>query len=152
MNFSLSGTPTQVIAQLDAMARLPEYATPGAAGVDLRAAEAAIVWPGEVTMVDTGLRCTVPEGYALMLYSRSGLAAKHGIRLANGVGVVDSDFTGTIKVALICDLNTETAFHIAPGDRIAQAVLQKVERIEFTLGEMTPSIRGEGGFGSTGSA
>lgn len=152
MNFSISGTPAQVIAQLDAMARLPDYATPGAAGADLRAAEAAIVWPGEVTLVDTGLRCKIPEGYALMIYARSGLAARHGIRLANGVGVVDSDYTGTIKVALICDLNTEMAFHIAPGDRIAQAVLQKVERIEFTLGDIPTTDRGEGGFGSTGRA
>lgn len=128
----------------------PVYATQGAAGADLRAAHDAQVWPNEVTFVDTGLAVALPENTALMIYARSG-HAKHGVALANGVGVVDSDYRGTIKVALIKHTGEEP-FIVRKGDRIAQAVLTPVLRATFTPGPLPSTERGTGGFGSTGVA
>ena len=127
--------------------RRPEYASSGAAGADLRASEARTLAPGERAAVPTGLRAEIPEGHVGLIWPRSGLAVRHGIDTL--AGVVDSDYRGELRVVLV-NHGTEP-FQIEPGDRIAQLLLQKVERAAFVLVvEVTESERGEGGFGSTG--
>ncbi len=130
---------------------LPEYATLGAAGMDLLAAipAAVTVAPAGRTLIPTGLRVAVPEGHELQVRPRSGLALKHGITLANTPGTIDSDYRGEIGVIL---LNTSTtAFVVEPGMRIAQAVLAPVLRAEWEeVDTLDETARGSGGFGSTG--
>ncbi|GAA1726745.1 dUTP diphosphatase [Microcella frigidaquae] len=134
----LSGGPT------------PEYARPGDAGADLRAAEAVSLAPGERATVGTGIALALPDGYAAFVMPRSGLAARNGITLVNGPGTVDAGYRGEIRVTL---LNTDAreTFEIRPGDRIAQLVIQPIVRARFVPVEALPgSHRGEQGFGSTG--
>jgi dUTP pyrophosphatase len=131
-------------------ARLPSRAHGGDAGLDLYAAEAATIDPGERTTVATGIAVEVPPGYAGLVLPRSGLAARHGIALVNAPGLIDSGYRGEVKVLL---LNTDRAdaFEISPGDRIAQLVLSPVagaEPVEVT--DLQMSARGAGGFGSSG--
>ena len=140
-------------------ARVPEYMTEGAAAFDLYAATVNgaqhvgdLVYPGHPAVCDTGLAFEVPDGYALRIASRSGLAFKHGIEAHRGV--VDSDFRGSVKVLLTCAYVHEDALpiRISPGDRIAQAMLVPVPRCEFEVCEqLTTTERGDGGFGSTGA-
>ena len=126
---------------------LPEYSSLGAAGADLYANEAVTLGPGERHAVATGLRVEIPPGHAGLVWPRSGLAVRHGIDTL--AGVIDSDYRGEILVVLV-NHGAETV-RIAAGDRIAQLVLQKVERAVFTsASELAGSMRGEGGFGSTG--
>ncbi|HZH93949.1 MAG TPA: dUTP diphosphatase [Tissierellaceae bacterium] len=130
---------------------LPEYKTAGASGVDLMAnlESTVVLKPMERFMVPTGLFVEIPEGYEAQIRGRSGLAAKNGISLANGVGTIDSDYRGEIKVILI-NLGNEP-FEIKHGDRIAQMILAKYEKIEFTLVDsLEETDRGSGGFGHTG--
>lgn len=130
---------------------LPEYATPLSAGMDLRAAiESSITLaPLERAMVPTGLYIALPEGYEMQVRPRSGLAAKHGITVLNSPGTIDADYRGEIKVILVNLSNTP--FEIAPGERIAQAVVAKHERVEWQEVEsLEQTERGTGGFGSTG--
>src|SRR5690554_2392796 len=130
---------------------LPEYKTAGASGVDLMAnlESTVVLKPMERFMVPTGLFIEIPEGYEAQIRGRSGLAAKNGISLANGVGTIDSDYRGEIKVILI-NLGNEP-FEIKHGDRIAQMILAKYEKIEFTLVDsLEETDRGSGGFGHTG--
>jgi dUTP pyrophosphatase len=131
---------------------IPERATALSAGFDLSAAidEDIILAPGEIKLIGTGLSAQLPEGqYALMIYARSGLAAKHGIGLANSVGVVDSDYRGEIKAALINQ--GREPFKIEKNMRIAQAVLTPVVFAESIEAErLSETERGSGGFGSTG--
>lgn len=130
---------------------LPEYKTKGSAGMDLRAyLEAPLVLkPMSRELIPTGLFLSIPEGYEGQIRGRSGLAIKNGISLANGIGTIDSDYRGEVKVILI-NLGSED-FVINNGDRIAQLVLTKYERIEFELVEdLDDTIRGQGGFGHTG--
>ena len=139
-------------------ARLPEYASEGAACFDLYAATVNghsnlgdIVYPGHPVVVDTGLAFEVPEGYMLRIASRSGLAFKHGIDAFPGV--IDPDYRGPVKVLLKCWHLDEDAppMRIEPGDRIAQAYVCAVPRVTFTeVEELSATERGEGGFGSTG--
>ncbi|MCG8469832.1 MAG: dUTP diphosphatase [Gemmatimonadetes bacterium] len=132
---------------------LPEYATAGAAGLDLRAAveKPLRVAPGERRLVPTGLRIAVPEGYEAQVRPRSGLALRHGIVLPNAPGTIDADYRGEVAV-ILCNTGDET-FEIARGDRIAQLVLSPVARLEWDeTTELPESRRGEGGFGSTGEA
>jgi dUTP pyrophosphatase len=129
---------------------VPAYAHPGDAGADLVAAEAVLLEPGQRAMVGTGVRIALPEGYVAFVVPRSGLAAKHGITVVNAPGTVDAGYRGEIKVIL---LNTDTthAHQIAVGDRIAQLIVMPVPRARFIPVESLPdSVRGEGGFGSTG--
>ena len=135
---------------------LPEYATVGAAGADLRAnlpadqRETGLTLPpmGRA-IVPTGLRVEIPEGHELQIRPRSGLAAKHGVTLANAPGTIDEDYRGPLGVILI-NLGSEP-FAIAHGDRIAQAVLAPVVRADFALTrDLGETERGGGGFGSTG--
>lgn len=130
---------------------LPEYATPLSAGMDLRAAiESSITLaPLERAMVPTGLYIALPEGYEMQVRPRSGLAAKHGITVLNSPGTIDADYRGEIKVILVNLSNTP--FEIVPGERIAQAVVAKHERVEWQAVEsLEQTERGSGGFGSTG--
>lgn len=129
---------------------VPAYAHPGDAGADLVAAEAVRLEPGERALVPTGVRIALPDGYAAFVVPRSGLAAKHGITIVNSPGTVDAGYRGEIKVSL---LNTDAreAYDIAPGDRIAQLIVMPVPRVRFIpVDELPESVRGDGGFGSTG--
>jgi dUTP pyrophosphatase len=130
---------------------LPEYATAGAAGMDLRAAidEPIVLAPGARASVPTGIAIALPRGFECQVRPRSGLAARHGIALVNSPGTVDEDYRGEIHVLLV-NLGNEP-FTIERGQRIAQAVFARYERIEWELTEtLEESERGGGGFGSTG--
>ena len=130
---------------------LPEYATAGAAAMDLLAAVTApvLVPPGGRVLIPTGLRVALPEGHEWQIRPRSGLALKHGITLMNSPGTIDEDYRGEVGVIL---LNTGPAdFTVERGMRIAQAVLAPVVRAVFEVVVVLPeSTRGKGGFGSTG--
>lgn len=132
---------------------LPTYTTAGAAGADIRAhlSEPRTLQPGERTIVPTGLKLAIPEGYEIQIRPRSGLAAKHGISLVNSPGTIDSDYRGEVGVILI-NHGTEP-FTVEPGMRIAQMVLAPVVQAQFVVHEdLVGSTRGSGGFGSTGTA
>jgi dUTP pyrophosphatase len=133
-------------------AQLPAYATPGSAGLDLRAClDAAVVLaPGQTTLIPTGLAIHIADtGLAAMILPRSGLGHKHGIVLGNLVGLIDSDYQGQLMVS--CWNRGQTAFTIEPLERIAQMVIVPVVQAKFRLvDDFDASVRGEGGFGSTG--
>jgi dUTP pyrophosphatase len=131
---------------------LPAYATPGSAGLDLRACLDAplLIEPGQATLVPTGLAMHIGDpGLAAMLLPRSGLGHKHGIVLGNLVGLIDSDYQGPLMVS--CWNRGKEAFTVQPMERIAQMVIVPVVRATFRcVAEFGASARGEGGFGSTG--
>ena len=131
---------------------LPQYATEGAAGLDLRACLDAplTLAPGEVALIGTGFAMHIADpGLAAVLLPRSGLGHKHGIVLGNLVGLIDSDYQGEVKVS--CWNRGAAPFTIAPGERIAQLVLVPVVRARFeVVRDFTPTGRGDGGFGHTG--
>lgn len=128
---------------------LPAYATDGAAGMDVLAAEDVVLQPGGRHAVATGLALAVPDGFELQVRPRSGLALKHGISLPNTPGTIDSDYRGELKVILI-NLG-DFPFEVRRGDRIAQLVLAPVVRTTWLeVEELDETVRGEGGFGSTG--
>jgi dUTP pyrophosphatase len=128
---------------------LPAYATEGAAGMDVVAAETLTLEPGARCAVATGFAMAIPEGYEVQVRPRSGLALKHGITCLNTPGTIDSDYRGEVKVILI-NLGHEP-FPINRGDRIAQLVPAPVQRAAFTLLDILPeTVRNVGGFGSTG--
>jgi dUTP diphosphatase len=131
-------------------ARLPEAAHPGDAGLDLRAVEAAKVAPGERAMIPTGLSVAIPDGHAGLVLPRSGLAHRHGIALVNAPGLIDAGYRGEVRVLLL-NTDREHAFHVDPGDRIAQLVVAPVEAPELEeSADLDATARGQGGFGSTG--
>lgn len=146
------------IKKLHPNATLPTYGTDGAAAFDLYACTVdgyaqtgSTIYPGKPVTVGTGLAFDIPEGWCLMVYSRSGMGFNHGIRLANGTGVIDSDYKGEVMVKLVCDNDDVTPQRIDPGSRIAQARLEPVTRCTFTeVDQLTTTERGTGGFGSTG--
>jgi dUTP pyrophosphatase len=128
---------------------LPMYATAGAAGMDVLAAEDVTLAPGSRHAVATGLALAIPEGFEIQVRPRSGLALKHGISLPNTPGTIDSDYRGELKIIMI-NLGSES-FAIARGDRIAQLVLAPVTRAVWDeVAELDDTARGAGGFGSTG--
>jgi dUTP pyrophosphatase len=128
---------------------LPAYATPGAAGMDVVAAEDVTLAPGARHAVATGFSLAIPEGYEVQVRPRSGLALKHGISVPNTPGTIDSDYRGELKVILI-NLGAEP-FPIHRGDRIAQLVLAPVTLAAWQeVAELDETARGAGGFGSTG--
>lgn len=129
---------------------IPHYATQGAACFDLYAIDSRKVRKeGGTATFDTGLVFEVPEGHVLLIYSRSGHGFKNTLRLVNCVGVVDSDYRGQVAVKIINDSPLDFSF--AKGDRIAQAMLVPIPRVEFIeVQELSDTERGEGGFGSTG--
>jgi dUTP pyrophosphatase len=146
------GAPTlQVqLKMLDAGLEAPSYAHPGDAGADLRAREDVVLQPGERKLVPTGVSIALPDGYVALIHPRSGLATKHGLTIVNAPGTVDAGYRGEISVTL---LNTDArrAIDLRRGARIAQMVIQRVEYAQFvTVNELGGSVRGAGGFGSTG--
>ena len=130
---------------------LPEYQTPQSAGLDIRAniEESITLQPLERAMVPTGLYVELPEGCEMQIRPRSGLAAKHGITVLNSPGTIDADYRGEVKV-ILANLS-DTPFTIEPGERIAQLVVARHERVEWVESEaLSDTERGAGGFGSTG--
>ena len=138
--------------KLDKNAHAPIYGSEFAAGADLYAltgGETVRFKPGETKMIHTGIAVEIPEGYAGLVYARSGIATKRGLAPANKVGVIDSDYRGEVMVSLHNHSNEEQ--EIADGERIAQLVIAPFLAAEFTeCDELTDTQRGEGGFGSTG--
>ena len=126
---------------------IPQYAHAGDAGADITASEKIAIPPRERTLVSTGVRLEIPEGYVGLIWPRSGLAVKKGIDC--GAGVIDSHYRGEVKVLLFNHSDNE--YQINPGDRIAQNLIQKVERVEFHLvDQLNETARSDAGFGSTG--
>lgn len=143
--------PVIAVKKLDERAVLPTYGSEYAAGADLYALcdEELVFAPGETKFVRTGLAMEIPEGYAGLIYARSGLACKRGLAPANKVGVVDSDYRGEVMVALHNHSTVEQK--IAPMERIAQLVVAPFLKASFEQAEeLHDTVRGEGGFGSTG--
>lgn len=139
-----------LLVRLDPDLPPPAYARDGDAGADLCTTEDVVLGPGERRTVPTGIAIALPEGYAAFVHPRSGLAARHGVTVVNAPGTVDSGYRGEIKVTL---LNTDVSAPVVlrRGDRIAQLVFQQVSRARFTEVDQLPeSVRGAGGFGSTG--
>lgn len=131
---------------------LPAYESAGAAGLDVRAAldSPLSVTAGAIVLVPTGLTLEVPPGFEMQLRPRSGLASRHGITLANSPATIDCDYRGEVRVALV-NLGSET-FVVEPGMRVAQMVLARVPRVVWEEVEgLSPSARGAGGFGHTGT-
>ncbi len=144
--------PTIAVKKLDERAVLPTYGSAFAAGADLYAVlDGELVFaPGETKLVHTGLAMEIPEGYAGLIYARSGLASKKGLAPANKVGVVDADYRGEVMVALHNHSNVEQ--RISAGERIAQLVVAPFLKAEFSERDvLSDTVRGVGGFGSTGS-
>ena len=128
---------------------LPQYATEGSAGMDLRAAEALNVPAGERACVSTGLFLEIPAGFEAQVRPRSGLAAKKGVTVLNAPGTIDADYRGEVGVILV-NLSQEP-FTIVPGERVAQMVFARCEQVEWLeVDTLEESERGAGGFGSTG--
>ena len=130
---------------------LPAYQTAGAAGLDIRAnlEEPIVLAPLQRTLVPTGLFLEIPEGYEVQVRPRSGLAAKYGITVINAPGTIDSDYRGEVKVPIV-NLSDES-FTSAHGERIAQMIFAKYERVTFQqVEELSDTQRGTAGFGSTG--
>jgi dUTP pyrophosphatase len=139
-----------LVRRLDPGLPLPGRAHPGDAGVDLYAARDVELAPGERAVVGTGIAIALPDGYAAFVHPRSGLAARHGVTLVNAPGTIDAGYRGEIAVTMI-NTDRNAAVRFSRGDRIAQLVIQRVERAVFSEVSMLPgSARGEGGFGSTG--
>lgn len=140
------------IKLLSPNAILPQYATPGAAAMDLTACidEPVTIAPRQLVTLPTGIAIALPSAeYVALVFARSGLGVKHGISLSNGVGVIDSDYRGEIKVGLT-NLSNEP-YTIQPGDRVAQLAVLPVARPQVVqTDELDETIRGAGGFGSTG--
>ena len=132
------------------LVELPRYATEGAAGMDLCACidESTEIKPGEIRLIPAGISIELPDGYGAFVFGRSGLGIKHGVSLANGVGVIDSDYRGQIHVGLIN--RGGESYAVAPGERMAQLVIMPVMRALLREEELSGTERGAGGFGSTG--
>jgi dUTP pyrophosphatase len=138
------------VKRLDPGLPLPAYAHPGDAGLDLLAAESCSLAPGERAAVPTGLAVAIPDGFAGFVHPRSGRALRDGLGVANAPGLIDSGYRGEIKV-IVVNLDTQSLIKIERGDKIAQLVIQAVERAELHEVDALPdSRRGSGGFGSTG--
>lgn len=136
--------------KLNDKAVMPSRSSDGAAGWDLfysGGCPSVVVNP---EVFGTGLAVEIPEGYAMLILSRSGHGFKHSTRLSNCVGLIDSDYRGEIKVRLTRDADTPEFLMVYPGDRIAQAIILPIPEIEWEEGELGETRRGEGGFGSTG--
>jgi dUTP pyrophosphatase len=139
-----------LVTRLDNTIPLPAYAHPGDAGADLVTTVDLTLGPGERAMVGTGIALALPDGYAAFVHPRSGLAHRLGVSIVNTPGTVDAGYRGEITVVLVNhDLRESVVFH--RGDRIAQLVVQRVERARFReVSRLPSSARGESGYGSTG--
>ena len=139
-----------LVTRLDPDLPLPAYAKGGDAGADLVARIDVELKPGERKLVPTGISIALPDGYVALVHPRSGLAIKHGVTMVNSPGTVDAGYRGELQIILINHDRSETVF-FKRGDRIAQLVIQQVERAEFAEVKSLPgSGRGAAGFGSTG--
>lgn len=140
------------VKKLDERAVVPQRATEGSAGADLYACidEPVLINPGEIKIIKTGIAIEIPDkNYAAFVYARSGLGIKHGICLANGVGVIDSDYRGEICVGL-CNIS-QNPYTVEMGERVAQMVIMPVDGAEYEeVSDINSTERGQGGFGSTG--
>lgn len=138
------------VHRIDPGLPLPEYAHDGDAGADLRTSVDAVLEPGERATLPTGLAIALPQGHAAFVHPRSGLAARHGVTIVNAPGTVDSGYRGEIRVTLL-NTDAHAPVKFERGDRIAQLVIQCVERAAFVEADSLPDTeRGAGGFGSTG--
>jgi dUTP pyrophosphatase len=139
------------IKKLHPGAVVPQYATAGAACFDLVCVNEVMITPGrEHVALKTGLAFEIPEGYVMKVYSRSGHGFKNGIRLANGTGIIDSDYRGEVMVKMHND--GDTAVLVTSGERIAQAMIEPIQQVSFELAEeLSDTARGSGGLGSTGT-
>ena len=134
----------------DAPDLIPVRATAKAAAFDLRAAHDADILHGQTTLIKTGVRIALPEGYVGKVCSRSGLALKEGVFVVNAPGIIDEDYRGEIGVIL--GKLTPGGFHVARGQRIAQLLIEKIPPVQFEIvSELPETERGENGFGSTGT-
>lgn len=150
MPFSDIPTLPLSFQSLHPSARLPQYSTPGSAALDLTTVEFGTAPAHGSAVFATGLAVAVPEGHVMLLFSRSGHGFRYGVRLSNCVGVIDSDYRGEIMVSLAND--SPTPFSFEPGDRIAQAIVLPVPYLLPVWAPLLPStVRGSGGFGSTGA-
>jgi dUTP pyrophosphatase len=141
---------TVEVRRLDPALPLPEYAHPGDAGCDLRTTVNAELAPGERALLPTGIAIALPDGYAAFVHPRSGLAARCGVSLVNAPGTVDAGYRGEVMVVVV-NLDPREAVRFRRGDRIAQLVVQQVERVRWAEVEVLPeSVRGVGGHGSSG--
>lgn len=128
---------------------LPKYATEDAAGMDICANEDMLLENGKISLVGTGLYIELPKGYEAQIRCRSGLALKHGVMLVNGIGTIDADYRGEIRIIMTTVLNTP--YQIKKGDRIAQMVISKLTQAHLSqVAELDVTQRNEGGFGSSG--
>ena len=138
------------VTRLDPGVPLPTYAHPGDAGADLVTAVDVGLAPGERVLVPTGIAVALPDGLAAFVHPRSGLALRHGLSIVNTPGTIDAGYRGEIKVLLV-NHDARESVRLSRGDRIAQLVIQRVERVAFTEVKSLPdSARGAGGYGSTG--
>jgi dUTP diphosphatase len=139
------------IKLLDDELPMPRYQHEGDAGLDLPSRVDLVIEPGERAMVPTGIAVAIPRGYAGFVLPRSGLASRHGIALVNSPGLVDAGYRGEMSIVMI-NTDEREAFHIKRGDRIAQLVIQRVEEVSIIrVDELDETLRGAGGFGSTGN-
>jgi len=137
-------------ARLTETAAAPTRAHDDDAGYDLRASEAATLPPGGRASVGTGVAVAIPDGHAGLVLPRSGLAARHGISLVNAPGLIDAGYRGEVRVLLL-NTDREASFEVTPGDRIAQLVIVRHEAPELAeVDSLDETVRGDGGFGSTG--
>jgi dUTP pyrophosphatase len=147
---SVPGTVEVLLRRLDPELPAPSYAHDGDAGADLVTAIDLVLEPGERAVVPTGTAIALPPGYAAFVHPRSGLAARCGMALVNAPGTIDSGYRGEIQV-IVVNLDPVTAVRLSRGDRLAQLVIQRVERAHFVeVGELPDSVRADSGFGSTG--
>jgi dUTP pyrophosphatase len=139
-----------LVSRLDPGLPLPSYAHPGDAGADLATTVDVRLLPGQRALVPTGVALALPEGYVGLVHPRSGLAARHGVGIVNAPGTIDAGYRGEVSVLLV-NLDRDRAVELRRGDRIAQLVVQRVDRARFVEVDRLPeSVRGAGGYGSTG--
>jgi dUTP pyrophosphatase len=138
------------IKRLDSGLPLPSYAHAGDAGLDLFSALDCTIAPGDRMLIPTGVAIAIPDGFAGFVQPRSGRALKDGLSFANTPGLIDAHYRGEIKVIAV-NLDLSRSIVVARGDKIAQLVIQRVERVDLAeVSELAETVRGEGGFGSTG--
>ncbi|MBA2738333.1 MAG: dUTP diphosphatase [Nocardioidaceae bacterium] len=142
--------PQILVQRLDSEVPLPAYAHDADAGADLVTTRDVVLEPGEREVVPTGIALALPVGYAGFVHPRSGLAARVGLSIVNAPGTIDAGYRGEVKVCLV-NLDRRRTVRLSRGDRIAQLVVQRIERASFVAVEGLPeSVRGAGGYGSTG--
>lgn len=145
-----SSIPVPVV-RLDGDLPLPHYAHHGDAGLDLYAVESAVIAPGDRALVRTGVAVAIPEGFAGFVMPRSGRALREGLSVVNAPGLIDSHYRGEIAVILL-NTDSRSSIEVTRGDKIAQLVVQRVERVNLIeVDQLDETQRGEGGFGSSGS-